>query len=141
MPTTTRTFKLDAACAEAVDLAREVAEATAGPMGVGEHRGVEAEGDRVVSHWFDCTHPAYRGWRWSVTLARASRARTVTVDEVVLLPGDGALLAPDWVPWAERVQPGDVTAGSGDAQRRATIRGSSRDTPAASRPPITIRRS
>ena len=34
----------------------------------------------------------------------------MTVDEVVLLPGDGALW-PDWVPWAERVQPGDVTAG------------------------------
>ena len=46
-----------------------------------------------------------------MTVARASRAKVVTVDEVVLLPGDGALLAPRWVPWAERVGPGDVTAG------------------------------
>jgi len=31
------------------------------------------------------------------------------VDEVVLLPGDGALLAPDWVPWSERILPGDLS--------------------------------
>jgi hypothetical protein len=35
----------------------------------------------------------------------------VTVDEVVLLPGDGALLAPAWVPWEERVRPGDLGPG------------------------------
>jgi hypothetical protein len=46
-----------------------------------------------------------------VTLVRASRAKTPTVNEVVLLPGPGALRAADWVPWADRIQPGDVTAG------------------------------
>jgi hypothetical protein len=35
----------------------------------------------------------------------------VTIDEVVLLPGDGAQLATSWLPWAERIQPGDVTPG------------------------------
>ena len=70
-----------------------------------------AEGDRVLTHVFASTHPGYAGWHWSVTVARASRAKVVTVDEVVLLPGDGSLLAPRWVPWAERVGPGDVTAG------------------------------
>jgi hypothetical protein len=35
----------------------------------------------------------------------------VTVDEVVLLPGEGALLSRQWVPWAERIRPGDVTPG------------------------------
>lgn len=80
-------------------------------MGVGEHLEVIAEGDRVVTHTFACPHPGYRGWRWSVTLARASRAKTPTVSEVVLLPGEGALLAPEWVPWADRIQAGDVTAG------------------------------
>ena len=107
----TRTIKPDAACLAAVDLAHQAAVEAAGVMGVGEHLGAAAEDDRVVSHFFACPHPGYRGWRWSVTVARASRARVVTVDEVVLLPGEGALASPEWVPWAERIQPGDVTPG------------------------------
>ncbi len=73
--------------------------------------GCLAEGDRLVTHYFDCTLPGYRGWRWSVTVARAPRAKQVTVCETVLLPGDDALLAPVWVPWQERLQPGDLGVG------------------------------
>ncbi|GAB3622921.1 DUF3027 domain-containing protein [Mariniluteicoccus endophyticus] len=105
--------KLDPACAEAVDLAREAAtSATVTTMPVGDHLGVTAEGDRVVTHRFACNHPGYRGWEWSVTVARASRARKITVNEVVLVPGPDALLAPTWVPWADRLQPGDVAPGT-----------------------------
>lgn len=107
-----RAPKLDPACAEAVDLAREAAmEAASASLSVGEHLGVMVEGDRVVTHYFESTHPGYRGWRWSVTVARASRAKKVTVDEVVLLPGDDSVIAPAWVPWAERIQAGDVAPG------------------------------
>ena len=109
--TSARAPKADQACLDAVDLAREAALESAGVVGVGEHLGAVAEGDRLLTHVFACTHPGYAGWHWSVTVARASRAKVVTVDEVVLLPGDGSLLAPRWVPWAERVGPGDVTAG------------------------------
>ncbi len=111
MALTTRTSKPDSACLAAVDLARDAAVEVAGAMGVGDHLGAQAEGDRVVSHFFACPHPGYRGWRWSVTVARASRSKVVTVNEVVPLPGEGALLAPAWVPWADRIQPGDVTTG------------------------------
>lgn len=104
--------KLDPACAEAVDLAREAAlDAASVTQTVGDHLGVIAEGDRVVTHYFASTHPGYRGWRWAVTVVRASRAKKVTVDEVVLIPGDDSLLAPDWVPWADRIEPGDVAPG------------------------------
>ena len=106
-----RTIKPDAICLAAVDLAREAAVDTAGAIGVGEHLGAHADDDRVVSHFFACPHPGYAGWRWSVTVVRASRAKVVTIDEVVLLPGDGALLSQPWIPWAERIQPGDVTPG------------------------------
>jgi hypothetical protein len=78
---------------------------------VGEHLGVAAEGDRVVTHYFACTEPAYRGWRWATTLTRASRAKVVTIDETVLLPGSDAVLAPEWVPWSERLRPGDLGPG------------------------------
>jgi hypothetical protein len=110
--TTTRSRKqvLDAPCAEAVDLAREAAE-LAGPGEIGEHLGVEADGERVVTHLFACLNPAYAGWHWAVTVARAARAKNVTVDETVLLPGGGAVLAPAWVPWSERLLPGDLGPG------------------------------
>ncbi|PFG66139.1 DUF3027 domain-containing protein [Enemella evansiae] len=112
IPPRSRAPKLDQACADAVDLAREAAEAaTTVVMSVGEHTEVRAEADRVATHYFACTHPGYRGWQWAVTVARASRARKVTVDEVVLLPGPDALLSPAWVPWADRISDGDVGPG------------------------------
>lgn len=101
----------DAACVEAVDLARSAAEAEAAAQTVGEHVGSDVDGDRLVTHYFACLSPGYVGWRWAVTVARASRAKVPTVDEVVLLPGEGALLAPEWVPWHERVAPGDLGVG------------------------------
>ncbi len=110
-PTRTRTREPDQACAEAVDLARDAVIAVVGAASVGAHLGVQAEGERIVTHLFDCTDPAYSGWRWAVTVVRAPRAKAVTVSETVLLPGSGALLAPDWVPWHDRVRPGDLGVG------------------------------
>ncbi|TGB00030.1 DUF3027 domain-containing protein [Streptomyces sp. MZ04] len=101
----------DRLCAEAVGLAREAAEEAAAPGVVGEHVDVVVEGDRVVTHLFECKEFGYRGWRWAVTVARASRAKFVTLDETVLLPGPDALLAPEWVPWSERLRPGDMGPG------------------------------
>src|SRR5256886_2197639 len=78
---------------------------------VSEPLGVEADGERVGTHLFTCLDPGYRGWRWAVTVARASRSRIVTVSECLLVPGPDAILAPPWVPWRERVRPGDLGAG------------------------------
>lgn len=108
---TTRSRTPDRLCAEAVDLARAAAEEAAAPGVVGEHAGFESDGDRVVTHFFECKEFGYRGWRWAVTVARASRAKLVTLDEVVLLPGPDSLLAPEWVPWSERLRPGDMGPG------------------------------
>jgi len=110
-PTRTRGKEVDEACAAAVDLAQAAATEVAGPGQVGEHVGLQADADRVVTHLFACLDPAYVGWRWAVTVARASRAKVVTVDECVLLPGPDSLLAPEWVPWSERVRPGDLGVG------------------------------
>ena len=103
--------KPDAICVAAVEPAREAAIIEAGAAVVGEHLGHRVEGERLVTHYFASTHPGYRGWRWAVTLTRASRAKTVTVNEVVMLPGDEAIVAPEWVPWSDRVQPGDLRPG------------------------------
>jgi hypothetical protein len=117
-PSRARSAVLDEACVEAADLARSAAEELAGSGNVGAHAGVMADDERVVTHLFGCMDPAYSGWRWAVTVTRASRAKIVTVDEVVLLPGPESLLAPDWVPWSERVRPGDL--GVGDLMPAAT---------------------
>jgi hypothetical protein len=101
---------LDEVAAAAVDLAREAAEGDA-PGLVGEHLGVEPDAERVVVHYFATLDPAYVGWRWAVTVARASRSKITTVDDVVLLPGAEAVLAPEWLPWSERLRPGDMGAG------------------------------
>jgi hypothetical protein len=105
------TVTLDATCADAVPLARASAIEDAGEGRVGEHLGVQADGDRVATHFFACLDRAYAGWRWAVTVMRAARARQVTVAEVVLLPGETALLAPPWIPWQQRLRPGDLRVG------------------------------
>jgi len=110
VPSTAASTRPDATCAAAVELAAEAARAEGG-TGVAEHLGVRAEGDRVVTHFFAATLPGYTGWQWAVTVARAPRSKLVTVDEVVLLPGSEALLAPEWVPWSDRLRPGDLGVG------------------------------
>jgi len=108
----TATRSRDAVLSGAVDLARAVAaEIASDPSDVGEHLGVVVEGERLVSHRFACLARGYRGWEWTVTLARVARARTATVCEAHLLPGPDAILGKPWVPWAERLRPGDIGPG------------------------------
>ncbi|OMG13139.1 hypothetical protein BKH05_05025 [Actinomyces naeslundii] len=93
----------------AVELARHALEEVTDPITVGEYLAVVPNAERLVTHLFDCTLSGYRGWRWAVTLSRVPRSRTATVCEMELLPGEEALLAPAWVPWADRLEPGDIT--------------------------------
>ncbi|MFC5910973.1 DUF3027 domain-containing protein [Streptacidiphilus monticola] len=108
---TTRSRTPDRQCAEAVEFARRAAVELAGVSAVGEHLGLDVDGDRVVTHYFATLDTAYRGWRWAVTVTRAARSKVVTLDETVLLPGPEALVAPQWVPWSERLRPGDLGPG------------------------------
>lgn len=105
----------DSLLAAAVELARAAAVEEAGDASlVGAHVGVTADGERLVGHAFAVagqTAKAYPGWHWSVELSRAARGRTATIDEVVLLPGTGAILPTPWLPWSERIQPGDLGPG------------------------------
>jgi len=103
--------RADATLVAAVDVARAALVEDVDPADVGDHLGAVAEGERVVTHQFTCARRGYVGWRWSVTVTRASRQKTVTVDEVVLIPGDEAIVAPSWVPYRERIQPGDLSPG------------------------------
>jgi len=109
--TPTLRSKTDSVAVAAVEAAHSALVEEVGAADVGEHLGHTVEGDRVVTHLFACTRRGYLGWHWSVTVARASRQKSVTVDEIVLVPGDQAIVAPEWVPYKERVQPGDLSPG------------------------------
>jgi hypothetical protein len=109
-PTTAAAAKLDPVLAAAIEVARAAA-IDVGGVHVGVHLAVHAEADRLATHAFASLMPGYSGWSGAVTLARAPRSKIVTVDEVVMLPGSDALLAPAWVPWEERLKPGDLAPG------------------------------
>lgn len=82
----------------ALDALREITPASS----IGPAAGYLVEEDGSVSLRFENRLPGYPGWYWTVTVARVDDEEP-TVLEVELLPGDGALLAPEWVPWAERL--------------------------------------
>ena len=111
MTTAARTVKPDSVGVKAVDDARAALVESVGAADVGEHLGYLAEDDRVTTHLFACTRRGYLGWQWAVTVARAPRLKSVTVDEIVLLPGDSAIIAPEWLPYRDRIQPGDLSPG------------------------------
>lgn len=70
---------------------------------IGVADGYEVHEAHVVTLYFECRLPGYPGWRWAATLARVDEDSPVNVLEVELLPGAGAVIAPEWVPWSERL--------------------------------------
>jgi hypothetical protein len=105
-----RTAKLDLVLAAAVDRAREGVLEIAPSEQIGAHVGSYADGDRLVTHRFEAKLAGYAGWQWYATLARVPRGKEATVCEVGLLPSEKSLLAPEWVPWADRVRPEEAAA-------------------------------
>jgi len=103
-----RTGKPDAVLAAAVDTARTAIEGIAKASEIGDHLAARTEGDRVVTHLFESRLPGYIGWQWYAVLTRNSRSKVITVNELGLLPSENSILAPEWVPWAERVRPEDA---------------------------------
>lgn len=88
------------------------------PASVGELIDLVEPAPGVRDLIFACRLPGYVAWRWTVSTAQVGDAEP-TVLEVALLPGDGALVAPPWVPWAERLAEYRRThpdEGSGDGE-------------------------
>ena len=66
---------------------------------------------RIATYLFEASLPGYKGWRWAVSLAKVDSASPATVCDVVLLPGEESLIAPEWVAYKDRILPGDVGVG------------------------------
>ncbi len=88
---------------ELLRLAREALREITPDATVGELTAQTVAEDGVVTLTFAATMPGYPGWHWTVSVAQLPD-EAPTVLEAELLPGDGALLAPDWVPWSERLE-------------------------------------
>ncbi|MDN4612151.1 DUF3027 domain-containing protein [Arthrobacter burdickii] len=99
--------KSDAVLEAAVDRARRGVLEVAPEAQVGRHVSATIEGERLVTHRFEAFVPGYGGWQWYASVARVARSKDVTVCEVGLLPSAASLLAPEWLPWSERVRPED----------------------------------
>ena len=93
---------VDARLIEAHDLALAALHEITPASTVGAPAGYTLEDDGAVSLRFANTMPGYPNWFWTVSVASVEGAEP-TVLEAELLPGEGALLAPEWVPWAERL--------------------------------------
>ena len=85
-----------------LEVARAAAIQNAGEKAVSNFVELIDEGDGAYSFVFEAKLEGYQGWLWSVTLFD-SGDESPTISEVVLLPGEQALLAPAWVPWSERL--------------------------------------
>lgn len=103
--------ELEAVLLGAVDDARAAIVEFSGEDSVGEYLGAGFEDSTSATHRFLAELPGYRGWQWAVVVAACPGAGRATISEVVLVPGPTALLAPQWVPWEERVRPGDLSPG------------------------------
>lgn len=70
---------------------------------IGGFEGERISEDGVSTLSFAAALPGYPGWHWSVSLVELDGLEP-TVLESELIPGDGALLAPDWIPWSQRLE-------------------------------------
>ena len=65
-------------------------------------------GDNVTDFRFEAHVRGYEGWQWSVTLYHDVEMDRWTVNESSLVPTDEALRPPKWIPWKDRLEPGDL---------------------------------
>lgn len=85
-----------------IDIARATLLEITSEATIGEFLGEVREEDGSITLRFASALAGYPGWAWTVSLAHVEGDEP-TVLESELMPGDGALLAPDWVPWSERL--------------------------------------
>lgn len=85
-----------------LELARAAVVDQASEHAVGDLLGHSTE-DSLTTFVFVSKLKGYVGWNWSVSIYQGSKTDAPTVSEVLLLPGEEALLAPGWVPWSERL--------------------------------------
>lgn len=88
---------------EQKDFARNALIEATSKSKVGNFIEVIEEGEGLATYLFENNQKGYLGWRWSITVFQLDKSSPVTVSELLLMPGPDSLVAPDWVPWSERL--------------------------------------
>src|SRR3954451_3957134 len=114
------TWMRDATAVDApvVDAARAALLQTTSEESVGEVRGLAEPSAGVIDVHFENTMPGYPGWTWSVSVSTLDGAEQPSVLELGLLPGEDSLVAPEWVPWSERLAESRAAQEAKDAEGR-----------------------
>lgn len=86
---------------ELQEFARKAALESAPANTLGQFIELIEEEPSVYTFLFETKQKGYVGWRWSVTVFEGADGPTVS--EVLLMPGEDSLVAPNWIPWSERL--------------------------------------
>ncbi|MDO4927451.1 MAG: DUF3027 domain-containing protein [Corynebacterium sp.] len=78
---------------------------------VGRYLYMHVHAADCVIYGFQAKVPGYRGWQWQAVVAKDAESNNLTISEIVLIPGKTALQAPAWIPYRERIRPGDLGPG------------------------------
>lgn len=76
---------------------------------VGDFVGAWIVDSNVLDMRFVSALKGYEGWQWSITMYHDIQADKWTVNESSLVPTADALLAPEWIPWKDRLLPSDIS--------------------------------
>ena len=102
-----------------LELAKAAAADFAKPNALGEFVESVEEEPGVTTFMWQSTHPGYLGWRVAAIVAHFGADEPATVSEVLLVPGVDSLVAPDWVPWSERLA--DYQALQAELEKQAAL--------------------
>jgi len=102
-----------------LELARAAAADFAKPNELGDFVESVEEEPGVTTFMWQSTHAGYLGWRVAAIVAHFGGDEPATVSEVLLVPGADALVAPDWVPWSERLA--DYQALQAELEKQAAL--------------------
>jgi hypothetical protein len=97
-------FDADPVLLAAVDVARAALLEITPASTVGAVVGHTTHDEHVLSLHFASLMPGYPDWHWTATLSRIDGDSEPNVLETELLPGEGAVLAPEWTPWSDRLE-------------------------------------
>lgn len=75
--------------------------------------------DGITTFAWEADIKGYAGWRWNVSVFQQDPATEPTLSEVVLLPGPDSLVAPNWIPWADRLA--DYQALQAELEKQAEL--------------------
>ncbi len=84
------------------EVARKAVVTSAGAVAIGDFIEAVVEEPGITCYNFQSKLKGYPDWRWSIVMF-TPEGEAATISEVLLLPTDGSLKAPDWVPWSERL--------------------------------------